>query len=97
MYEKSAAPSYTPMPRNGEVVGKVVKAQGAANFVVMCSDEKERLCSIPGRFKRRFWVKEGDAVLVKPWVVQSDKRGDIIWRYSMMDRAKLRNMGYAFL
>ena len=28
--------------------------------------------------------KEGDTVIVRPWVVQTDERGDIIWRYSIM-------------
>jgi len=40
------------------------------------------VCRIPGRFKRRVWVKPGNVVLLKPWDVQADERGDIIWRYS---------------
>jgi translation initiation factor 1A len=82
------------MPRDNEVVGSVTKASGASNFIVMCSDNNERVCTIPGRLKRRFWIKEGDAVLVKPWVVQSDKRGDIVWRYSIMDKETLRAKGF---
>ncbi|MEM0094604.1 MAG: translation initiation factor eIF-1A [Candidatus Micrarchaeaceae archaeon] len=81
-------------PKNNEVIGRVSKALGAANFLVICSDNNERTCSIPGRFKRQFWVKEGDIVLVQPWVVQGDKRGDIIWRYSLMDKDLLRQKGY---
>lgn len=81
------------LPRDTEVVGLVIKASGASNFVVMCSDKNERTCSIPGRLKRKFWIKEGDIVLVKPWVVQGDKRGDIIWRYSIMDKALLKQRG----
>ena len=52
------------------------------------------MCSIPGRLKRRFWVKEGDLVIVKPWVVQSNQRGDIVWRYSIMDKELLRQKGF---
>ena len=81
-------------PRNGEVIGLIVGALGAANFRIICSDKKERICSIPGRLKRRFWIKEGDLVVVKPWIVQGDSRGDIVWRYSMMDRDLLRQKGY---
>ncbi len=82
------------LPRSGEVVGVVVKALGASNFMIGCSDGKERTCSIPGRLRRAFWVKERDMVLVKPWVVQGDERGDIIWRYSLMDRDTLMAKGY---
>ncbi len=82
------------LPRNGEVIGLVLEALGAANFKITCSDKRERTCSIPGRLKRRFWIKEGDLVIVKPWVVQGDTRGDIVWRYSMMDKDLLKQKGY---
>ncbi len=78
------------LPGQGEVVGTVSKIAGATKFIVNCSDGKERLCIIPGRLRRRFWIKENDVVLVKPWVVQTDERGDIIWRYSMLDISKLK-------
>jgi len=82
------------LPEKGEVVGVVAQAMGASNFRVKCSDGFERMCSIPGRLKRHFWIKEGDIVLVKPWVVQSNERGDIIWRYSLGDKERLREKGF---
>ena len=82
------------LPRGDEIVGVVAKALGASNFSVVCSDKRERICAIPGRLRRRFWVKERDLVLVKPWSVTGDKRGDIVWRYSLMDRDLLREKGY---
>ena len=78
------------LPLQGEVLGKVARIAGATKFLVKCTDDKERLCSIPGRLRRRFWIKENDIVIVRPWVVQTDERGDIIWRYSVMDIGKLR-------
>ena len=81
------------MPRSEEVIGTVRRALGASKFEVACTDGNLRVCSIPGRLKRRFWVKEGDVVLVKPWIVQSDVRGDITWRYSIMDKEKLKAKG----
>ncbi len=83
-----------PLPKDDEKLGIVARALGASNFAVFCNDKLERVCIIPGRLKRRFWLKEGDLVLVKPWVVQSDKRGDVIWRYSIMDRQKLKEKGF---
>ena len=80
------------MPDQGEVLGTVTKISGATRFIVTCMDGKERLCIIPGRLRRRFWIKENDVVLVKPWSVQANERGDIVWRYSLMDISKLKNM-----
>ncbi len=80
------------LPRGKEVVGTVTKILGASRFMVMCSDSKERLCSIPGKFKRKFWIKVNDVVLVQPWVAEPDEKGDIIWRYSIMAANKLKRM-----
>jgi translation initiation factor 1A len=79
------------LPGQGEVLGTVIRIAGATRFVVSCMDGKERLCIIPGRLRRQFWIKENDVVIVRPWVVQSDERGDIIWRYSPFDISKLRD------
>ena len=81
------------LPHDNELIGKVIKIAGATKFMVRCTDGNERLCSIPGRLRRRFWIKEGDIVIVKPWVVQTNERGDIIWRYSVMDMGKLKDSG----
>ena len=90
----SAPETSTKMPQPGELIGKVVRIAGATKFFVRCADNNERLCSIPGRLRRRFWIKENDIVLVKPWVVQGDQRGDIVWRYSIMDKSLLKSKGY---
>ncbi len=90
---RGAPVSYqTKMPQNGEVVGRVQKLVGATRFLVDCSDGNQRLCIIPGRLRRRFWIRENDVVLVRPWTVQANERGDIVWRYSIMDINKLKNM-----
>jgi translation initiation factor 1A len=82
------------LPREGEVVGLVSAALGASKFMVLCSDKNQRICSIPGRLKRKFWIKEGDLVIVKPWVVQGNEKGDIVWRYSIIDREGLKQRGF---
>lgn len=97
-YKKPNRPGMPPpplaIPKDGELIGLVIKALGATNFDIFCSDKKTRRCSIPGRLKRRFWIKENDLVLVKPWPVQGDERGDVVWRYSIMDRELLKNKGF---
>ncbi len=79
------------LPENGQVLGKVIRISGASKFVVQCSDGNERVCSIPGRLKRRFWIRANDVVIVMPWVVQSNERGDIVWKYSLMDVGRLKD------
>lgn len=78
------------LPAGNEVLGRIARIAGATNFFVKCTDGKERLCTIPGRLRRAFWIKTNDVVLVRPWIVQSDERGDIVWRYSLLDISKLR-------
>jgi translation initiation factor 1A len=87
----SAPEANTKMPGQGELIGKVARIAGATKFFVKCADSNERLCSIPGRLRRRFWIKENDIVIVRPWIVQSNERGDIVWRYSVMDINKLKD------
>ncbi len=82
------------LPKENEVVGIVTKALGASKFSVLCADNRERVCAIPGRLKRQFWIKEGDPVLVKPWVVQGDEKGDVVYRYSLMDKDTLKQKGF---
>lgn len=70
------------MPRGVEVLGIVESSLGAGKMRVRCQDDKMRICRVPGRLKKRLWIKEGEAVLVEPWKIQGEKFGDIIWRYT---------------
>ncbi|USG99574.1 translation initiation factor eIF-1A [Thermococcus argininiproducens] len=71
-----------PLPKDNQVFGIVEQALGSGWMDVRCSDGKIRRCRIPGRFRRRMWIKIGDVVVVEPWEVQSDERGDIVYRYT---------------
>ena len=51
------------------------------------------LCRVPGRAKRRCWVREGDYVIVEPWDIQGDERGDIIWKYKEFQVEHLKKRG----
>jgi translation initiation factor 1A len=66
---------------------------GASRMRVSCKDNKIRLCRIPGKLKRRIWIKEGDIVIVRPWTVQGDEKGDIVWRYTKPQVDRLINRG----
>jgi len=81
-------------PVANDVIGIAKKMLGNDRLLVSCQDGKERLCRIRGKMKRRMWIRLGDIVLVSPWDFQSDKRGDIIWRYKRNQAEWLRRNGY---
>ena len=82
------------LPVANDVLGIAVKLLGFDRVLVKCQDGHERLCRIRGKMKRRVWVREGDVVLVSPWDFQSDKRGDVMWRYTKAQADWLRKNGY---
>ena len=82
------------LPVANDVLGIAVKMLGFDRFRVRCQDGHERLCRIRGKMKRRVWIREGDVVLVSPWDFQSEKRGDIIWRYKRNQTEWLKENGY---
>lgn len=81
-------------PRGKEVLGVVNTMLGASRFNVGCQDGNVRICRVSGKFRRRVWITLSDVVLIKPWEVQSNERGDIIWKYSRSQAEWLRKNGY---
>jgi translation initiation factor 1A len=77
------------MPEECEVVGVVIQLLGFDRVKVKCADGKTRMCRIPGKMKKKIWLRVNDIVLVSPWDFQSDLKGDITWRY---DRGNLRDL-----
>ena len=68
-------------PRGNQVFGTIEQRLGGSKMRVRCLDGKNRLCRVPGRMKRRLWVREGDTVLVEPWELGGDEKGNIIYKY----------------
>jgi len=81
-------------PRGEEVLGTVMEALGGSRFRVDCMDGNERMCRVPGRSKRRMYVRIGDVILVKPWSIQGDEKGDIVWRYRPAQVSWLTKKGF---
>lgn len=82
------------VPRKGEILGTVKEMLGASRFKVECQDGKERICRVPGKIKRKVWVVISDLVLIQPWDVQPEDRGDIVWRYTRTQANWIRRRGY---
>ena len=71
-------------PKKGEIPGVVEQIMGHG----------KRMTRIPGKMKKRIWIREGDVILVKPWDFQSDEKGDVIWRYTKTESNWLERKGY---
>jgi len=82
------------LPRGGETFGVVEANLGGSKLRVRCQDDKIRICRIPGKIRKRVWMDDGDIVLVKPWSIQGEKSGDIMWKYTPTQAAYLRRRGF---
>lgn len=69
------------LPRGKEVFGVVEAMLGDNKLQVRCSDNKLRIGRIPGKMRKRVWINQKDVVIVEPWDIQSDIRGDVIHKY----------------
>ena len=89
-------PAFTrvPTPKGNEVIGIVEQRVGANRMVVKCLDGNERNCRIPGGLRRKLWIRPGDTVIVKPWEFESDKRGDLILKYTPAQIQWLKRKGF---
>ncbi len=83
----------TILPKGREIFGILEQRLGGSRNKVRCFDGKTRICRIPGRLKRRLWVREGDLLLVEPWEHSGDEKGDIIYKYKPSQVAHLKRIG----
>ncbi len=84
----------TKMPRGTQVFGIVDQLLGGTRMRVKCFDGKLRICRIPGRFKRMLWVRAGDMVLVEPWELSGDDKGDVLFKYKNTQIQWLKRAGH---
>ena len=82
------------LPRGRQIFGIIELRVGGSRMKVRCLDGKNRICRIPGRLKRKLWVREGDVVIVEPWEYSGDEKGDIIYKYTKTQTQFLKNRGY---
>ncbi|BBG25421.1 translation initiation factor aIF-1A [Sulfuracidifex tepidarius] len=77
-----------PKPGDGEAICVVKKMLGGDHIVVSCLDGKERMARIPGKIRKKVWMREGDVVLVGIWDFQPNKC-DITYKYNNDDIKRL--------
>ena len=81
------------MPDEDEVFATVTSMLGANRVKVRCADGVERTARIPGKMRKRVWIREDDVVLVEPWDWQ-DEKADVTWRYENQQAEQLRREGH---
>ena len=65
---------------------------GGRRFTVLCADGETRMARIPGKMRRRQWVREGDLIIVWPWDFQ-DSKADVKHRYTKTQAMYLSRKG----
>jgi len=83
----------TPLPKNNQVLGLCEQRVGGSRMKVRCMDGKNRICRIPGRLKRRLWVRDGDILLIEPWELGGDDKGDVLYKYRLLQVKFLKKKG----
>jgi len=71
----------TPRRDDGEMYAIIIQMLGFDRVRVRCEDGEIRIGRIPGRMKKRVWMRVGDTVVIIPWDFQTDEKCDVIYRY----------------
>lgn len=79
-------------PQGKEILGIVEQRHGGSRMSVRCFDGVRRIARIPGRLKKKLWVRENDIVLIEPWEYSTDKC-DIVFKYSKNQVEQLKKKG----
>ncbi len=82
------------LPRGKETLGIIEQRLGGSRMTVRCLDGKKRVCRVPGRLKKRLWLREGDVILVEPWEFGGNEKGDVIHKYRINEVDWLKKKGY---
>ena len=81
-----------PNERINEMFAIADQILGVRRVRVVCADGETRLARIPGKMRRRQWVREGDLIVVQPWDFQ-DSKADVKKRYSKTQSLYLSRKG----
>ena len=98
-FKKNKQKSQTPegpvrvrLPRGREVLGIIEQRVGGKRMIVKGVDGKSRNCKVPGRLKRKLWLREGDVVNIEPWEFD-DEKGDVLFKHNPTQVAWLKRKG----
>ena len=81
-----------PNKRVNEMFALAQQILGGRRVTVLCADGETRMARIPGKMRRRQWVREGDLIIVWPWDFQ-DSKADVKHRYTKTQAMYLSRKG----
>ena len=81
-----------PNKRVNEMFALAEQILGGRRVTVLCADGETRMARIPGKMRRRQWVREGDLIIVWPWDFQ-DAKADVKHRYTKTQAMYLSRKG----
>ncbi len=65
---------------------------GGRRIRAVCEDGLSRISRIPGKMRRRQWVREGDLIVIQPWDFQ-DEKANVCMRYTKTQSLYLSRKG----
>lgn len=80
------------LPKDKELIGTITQRYGGNRMEVLTTDGKKRNCRVPGRYKRRLWLRPKDIIIIIPWE-DDDSKGDVIYKYHKSSLTQLRKRG----
>ena len=81
-----------PYKPKGEMFAVAETFQGGSRLQLICEDGKRRMGRIPGKLRRRMWVRENDLLIVVPWSFQ-DSKADVKFRYTPTQTSNIKRKG----
>jgi len=92
--ESGGARIRVPLPNRkvNEMFAIADQILGGRRVKAVCEDGESRLARIPGKMRRRQWVREGDLIVVQPWDFQ-DEKANVCMRYTKTQSLYLSRKG----
>ena len=81
------------LPKGNQVLCIIEQTLGGNKLRVRCQDDKVRMGRIPGKLRKRVWMREGDVIILEPWDIKGDQFGNAVWRYTAAQVGHLRRKG----
>ncbi len=83
-----------PLPKRkvNEMFAIADQILGGRRVRSICEDGETRLARIPGKMRRRQWVREGDLIVIQPWEFQEEK-ANVCMRYTKTQSLYLSRKG----
>ena len=80
------------LPKGIELIGIITQRLGGNRMEVKTTDGKNRNCRVPGRYKRKLWLRPKNIVIIVPWEFENNK-GEVIYKYQPTEIYQLRKKG----